>query len=1071
MTYIPTNGTLDIKAQTLPGLTIPAVAAYPDSSYEKPACVNIGNYIYCFGADGYNQGKAYRYDITANTYLQIASLPSAFTDTANRSTVYSPTGQVFYDYTSNRQIEVVGTNIYIFENTLWAWNGSAQVPTSSIACKYDTVANTYTMLTAPPIRFNWSCTAQGQYIYFQGLTRTQFYRYNTANDTWTSRAVPVDYDYRNTYQASLIALSSLIYAFHPTNDVLAYNPTTNTWASANDTVAGNGGSIPTANGFQGDPTTTTFAGGKLMYIGPTGSTQNKNKVFYVLHYNNVSPTADSWTVKSYDTTLPQENGVGTAAQFWFPYGITVDSSGNLYVGDSYNHRIRKITSTASVTTLAGSTKGFLNGTGTAALFNFPKGIAVDSSGNVYIADSENHRIRKTTSAGVTTTLAGSGTAGYADGTGTAAQFNYPFGLAVDATGNVYVADSKNHCIRKITSTGVVTTLAGLPSGTFPDYGGYADSNGTNAKFSEPYDVTVDSAGNVYVADYGNFLIRKITPSGDVTTLAGSSSGYADGQGTAAAFYYPQGIVVDGSGNIYVADRENQRIRVINQSTGTVSTLAGSTQGFADGTGAAAQFNDLTGVARDSSGNLYIADKDNHRIRKVSSSGVVTTLAGSGVAGFADATGTLAQFNTPTSVAVDSSGNVYVSDYNNQRIRKITSAGVVTTLAGSSTAGSNNGTGASAQFNGPYAVTLDSSGNIYVAEWGNHRIRKVTSAGVVTTLAGSTQGYTDATGTSAQFNTPSGVAVDASGNVYVGDQNNNRIRKITSAGVVTTLAGSVAGYLDETGASAKFYYPRGVTVDSSGNIYVCDFYNNRIRKVSSTGIVTTVAGSGAAGFAEGQAIALNAAKFSYLTGITADSSGNLYVADQGNNRIRKITSVGDVTTFAGSSQGYLDATGTNAKFNAPTGVAVDSTGNVYVTDKDNHFIRKINATGEVTTLAGSSEGYLNNLYEHYASIVNTSGLIREPFVAVPALESIFMFGGTYSSRYTSKISTYTPAVDGVVIPYATSDNVVNETTNKTSSAEPVVPFKAGEVINNLNNRGDFWGSASIAAIDVIVIQNK
>ena len=320
--------------------------------------------------------------------------------------------------------------------------------------------------------------------------------------------------------------------------------------------------------------------------------------------------------------------------------------------------------------------------------------------------------------------------------------------------------------------------------------------------------------------------------GVVTTLAGSgTAGFADGTGSTAQFNGPYGMAVDSSGTVYVADLYNNHIRKITPA-GVVTTLAGSgTAGFADGTGSAAQFDSPFGVAVDSSGTVYVGDAKNHRIRKITPTGVVTTLAGSGTAGFADGTGSSAQFYFPAGVAVDSSGMVYVADSNNDRIRKITPAGVVTTLAGSGVAGFADGTGSAAQFNSPYGVVVDSAGTVYAADTYNQRIRKITSAGAVTTLAGGTAGSADGTGSAAQFNSPYGVAVDSSGTVYVGDLGNQRIRKITSAGVVTTLAGSgVAGFADGTGSAAKFYWPEGVAVDSSGTVYVGDTYNNRIRKI-------------------------------------------------------------------------------------------------------------------------------------------------------------------------------------------------------------------------------------------------
>jgi hypothetical protein len=315
------------------------------------------------------------------------------------------------------------------------------------------------------------------------------------------------------------------------------------------------------------------------------------------------------------------------------------------------------------------------------------------------------------------------------------------------------------------------------------------------------------------------------------------------------------VAVDGSGNTYVADQVNNRIRKIT-AAGVVTTLAGSgTAGFADGTGAAAKFNKPFGVAVDGAGTVYVADQVNHRIRKVTPAGVVTTLAGSGAQNFADGTGTAAQFSNPAGVAVDGAGTVYVADGSNNRIRKITPAGVVTTLAGSGTAGSANGTGTAAQFNYPAGVALDGSGTVYVGDYNSHRIRKITPAGVVTTLAGSgTAGFADATGTAAQFNGPAAVAVDGAGNVYVGDELNHRIRKVTPAGVVTTLAGSgngvgTGGFADGTGTAAKFSNPAGVAVDGSGTVYAADARNQRIRKITPTGAATTFAGTGTQGFAD------------------------------------------------------------------------------------------------------------------------------------------------------------------------------------------------------------------------------
>jgi sugar lactone lactonase YvrE len=338
----------------------------------------------------------------------------------------------------------------------------------------------------------------------------------------------------------------------------------------------------------------------------------------------------------------------------------------------------------SVSTLAGSgSAGYGDGNGTSASFNDPNGVAVDGSGNLYVADRVNHRIRKITPSGSVTTMAGSGSAGYADGNGTSASFNGPIGVAVDGNDNVYVADQNNDRIRKITPSGSVTTLAGSGSA------GYADGNGTSASFSAPFDVAVDGNGNVYVSDAMNARIRKITPSGSVTTLAGSGDrAHADGNGTSASFSPPMGVAVDGSGNLYVGDLGNERVRKITPS-GSVTTLAGSgSKGYADGNGTSASFNRPCAVAVDDVGNIYVGDYWNNRIRKITPSGSVTTLAGSGSAGYADGNGTSASFNGPGGVAVDGSGNVYVADSENNRIRKIALDN--TGSGGSSSGGSSSG---------------------------------------------------------------------------------------------------------------------------------------------------------------------------------------------------------------------------------------------------------------------------------------------------------------------------------------------------------------------------------------------
>ena|GEM_PF-1919213 len=624
------------------------------------------------------------------------------------------------------------------------------------------------------------------------------------------------------------------------------------------------------------------------------------------------------------------DGTGSEARFDSPMGVTVDGSGNVYVADAGNHTIRKVTSSGAVTTLAGLAGSFgsAEGTGSGARFAHPSGVAVDASGNVYVADEDNHTIRMVTPSGVVTTMAGlAGSLGSVDGTGSGARFNNPSGVAVDASGNVYVADQGNSTIRKVTASGVVTTLAGRV-GT----AGSADGTGSEARFQVPHGIAVDGSGNVYVTDECDRL-RRVTPAGVVTTLtAGSACAHDDGPPGDVPLHSYGGVAVDGSGNVYVAGWAAHTIRKVTPS-GVVTTVAGlaGSLGSANGTGSEARFNFPSGVAADGSGNVYVADQYNNTIRKVTSSGLVSTVAGvAGGWGSADGTGSGARFNDPEGVAVDASGNVYVADTRNHTVRKVTASGVVTTLAGLvGSLGSADGTGSGARFSLPTGVAVDGSGNVYVADQYNHTIRKVTPSGVVTTLAGlpGSSGRADGTGSEARFSSPGAVAVSGSGIVYVADQFNYAIRKVTASGVVTTLVGLLEGP------------PVGVAVDGSGNVYVADAQHHTIRKVTAAGVVTTLAGLAVSpGSVDGTG---SGARFRSPTGLAVDGTGSVYVADSGNSSIRKVTASGEVTTVAGLAEtwGNADGTGSAARFYHPSGVAVDGFGNVYVADENNDCIRK------------------------------------------------------------------------------------------------------------------------------------
>jgi sugar lactone lactonase YvrE len=631
--------------------------------------------------------------------------------------------------------------------------------------------------------------------------------------------------------------------------------------------------------------------------------------------------------------LDHTDGTGTNARFFNPTAAAVDAAGNIYVADGGDHTVRKISAGGTVTTLAGSSghPGSSDGSGSGAQFLYPYAVAVDGSGNVYVADSGNHNIRRVTPGGTVSTVAGTaGSPGSMDGTGTAALFNTPQGIAVDAMGNVYVSDTNNSTVRRITPAGVVTTLAGAAGQS-----GGSDGTGSSARFSYPYGLASDAAGNVYVADLGNSTIRKLTPGGVVSTLAGSAgqSGSADGAGGSARFNHPSAVALDTAGNVYVADTSNQTVREISPA-GTVTTLAGAAGigGNADGSGPAASFFYPGGIASTGAGTLYIADTGNHTLRVMDSPGAVATLAGSaGEKGSADGTGTQALFAYPYGISSDGSGHLYVADSGNNTVRKVSTAGVVTTFAGTAGVppGSANGVGSAAAFSNPAGTAADGNGNVYVADAGNSTIRKISSGGAVTTFAGvpGVAGSTDGTGAAALFNAPNGVAVDTVGNVYVADTKNDTIRKITAGGTVTTLAG-VAGQTgsgDGPGGSARFNGPYAVAVDGAGNVYVADFFNATIRKIDTSGTVSTLAGTaGQLGYTDATGFL---ARFNQPYGLAVDASGNVFVADTYNRAIRKVTPGGVVSTLNGAQ----------TRFYYPQGIAIDAAGNLYVSDGDDQAV--------------------------------------------------------------------------------------------------------------------------------------
>ena len=537
------------------------------------------------------------------------------------------------------------------------------------------------------------------------------------------------------------------------------------------------------------------------------------------------------------------------------------------------------------------------------------------------------------------------------------RFDSPSGVAVTSTGDRFVADTENHVIRKIDASGNVTTLAGkfgVP--------GSSDGTGANARFSRITAITAVGT-SLYLCD--NNAIRSISAAGAVVTVAGVSglTGSTDNpvDNTNVRFSSPMGIASNGSTILFVADTGNHKIRRVSTVTGATATVAGSgVSGFADNTLAtAARFNSPEGVAFDEA-FLFVADTGNHAIRKVAapfSAGEVSTLAGTGVPGYVDnAGGTSARFSSPRSL-ISVGADLFVADTGNHAIRKVDTLnfGFTTTLAGGGVPGYvDNTSGTSVRFNGLKGIAVQAgvTSLFYAADTENHVVRQVTPGGAVNTVSGNPprKGTADGSGAAARFSGPGGCAL-LGDDLYVADTENHAIQKITPGGVVSTFAG-LAGISGFTDSPPRFNRPWGI-VALDNNLYVADTGNHTIRKITSAGVVSTVAG-----LAETSGITDSTPRFNGPQGIAA-LGGDLYVADTGNHTVRKIASPSGlnplVSLFAGSagSSGFLDGQGDSARFASPDGLA--AVGSVlYVADPGNHAVRRISATRSVTTFVGTPD---------------------------------------------------------------------------------------------------------------------
>ena len=935
------------------------------------------------------------------------------------------------------------------------------------------------------------------------------------------------------------------------------------------------------------------------------------------------------------------SGDGVAAgnaTLGYPAGVAFDAAGNMYIADNGNSRIRKVDTNGIITTIAGTNSSGYSGDGGAAIkasLNSPNAVALDANGNVYIADASNGRIRKVATNGIITTFAGTNSTGYSGDGGAAinASLNAPEDVAVDSLGNLYIADHFNVRIRKVDTNGIITTFAGTNSAGYSGDGGAAVS----AKLSQPSGVALDASGDLYIADTGNSRIRKVGTNGIITTVAGTNiSGYAGDGGAAvnAELAAPVRVVMDASGDLYIADKGTNRIRKVD-TNGIITTVAGTNSAGYSGDGGAAlnaKLNGPWGMAFDAMGNLYIADNINSRIRKVLFSGlptlslsnvsaynagsyavvisnaygsvtgavatltvqappiitgqpasqlvpagssptfsvavagsgpfgylfylagtnlvqsgtnnaltlpavstndpgnytvvvtnawgsatsqvatltivfpssvppggltvlagsnaslsatvagpgpasyqwqfdgtnlpnnIISTVAGNGTATYSGDGGpaTNASLNFPMGLDMDAVGNLYVVDEYNNRIRKVDTNGIITTVAGRGptypapgTYSGDGGPATNACLNLPMGVTVDACGRLYIADMLNSRIRKVETNGIITTVAGTNRaGYSGDSGaaTSAQISYPDAVALDATGNLYIADTSNHRIRKVDTNGIITTVAGTnSAGYSGDGGpaANASLHQPIGLALDADGNLYIADTSNNRIRKVDTNGIITTVAGNGNTNYSGDGGAATNASLYHPLQPVL-DAFGDLYIADDYNNRVRKVDTNGFISTVAGHGPSY-PASGsysgdggaaTNASLHDPFGLTFDAAGNLYFVDGSNQRIRKVLLYAGYPTLtlsnvlAGNAGSYSVVVSSPYGSVTSAVAALT---VTIPTTAPQIVAGDGYCGFLTNQFGFNLSGAFGQTIVVDGSADLVHWTPLFTNTCGDGNPF--------------------------------
>ena len=645
-----------------------------------------------------------------------------------------------------------------------------------------------------------------------------------------------------------------------------------------------------------------------------------------------------------------DGGPATAAQIGSIQGIATDRLGNLYLSDTDHSRVRKIDTTGTITTVAGTgTAGFGGdgGPATSAQLNLPYGLAVDAAGYLYIADLNNNRVRRVGPDGTIDTYAGSGGQGSSGdgGPASSAQMLSPRNVAVDAAGNLYISEFAGHRVRKVTPDGKISTAVGTGIAGFRGDGGSAAA----AQLAFPAGLALDRLGSLYIADSQNQRVRKVLPGGQISTVVGGTGAFA--------LLTPIAVTVDLAGDLYVADA-TPMVHEFTLASAWIGAAGTSAAGFSGdgGPAHAAQLTQPLDLAVDLGSNLYIADQ--MRLREVNGSGTIRTIAGDDyLHSIGDGSGaTAAELNQPSAVAVDSLGDLFIGDTGTQRVRQVAPAGAIATVAGTGVAlpgGEATPSTATTLFS-PMGVAVDQYGNLLIAETGAHRIRQVSTGGRIYTIMGTGVagvGPESMPATETQLRAPRGLCLDRAGTLYVADTANHRVLQSPQGGVVTTAAGNGAPGAGGDGGPARLAQlnqPGACTVDSAGNLYIADTWNHRIRKVDAAGAIATVAGAGAAGYSGDEGPA-TAASLNAPQGVAADDNGNIYISDTGNNLIRLVTPDGVIHTIAAiGAAGFAGDGGPalSAQIDAPGGILLDGAGDLYFADTGNNRIRRLVPDGTV-----------------------------------------------------------------------------------------------------------------------------